>query len=267
MENIGNYDTYCDELSTNNTKFIKHEHVTNINNDLICLQKLFSFDISPYTSEKSLLVTYESNYICEFLDNKPMKLIKYRILLNLGSSNNPIIPAGLIPKDENNFDNCNFYGDYFTTYPKDILEYDCDSSCNDKNVSENKWCKKCNGTFFKAKKLWNLILDQIDFSRICKNSVFFIKKIIEPIDYENNNSLQKVLTYLHSEKDKIDVLQNRISRIDDKINTYLEKMNFKKRYNQNIINHLVSDKGGSVDEFILLIEDFENLLKKDNLIL
>nr|AEX62924.1 hypothetical protein mv_L719 [Moumouvirus Monve] len=34
-------------------------------------------------------------------------------------------------------------------------------------------------------------------------------------------------------------------------------MNSKKKYNQNIINYLVSDKGGSVDKFILLIEDVE----------
>lgn len=257
MENIGNYDTYCDELSFNNIKFIKHEHVTNTNINLICLQNLFSFDISPYTSEKSLLVTYESNYICEFLDNKPMNLIKYIILLNLGSSNDPTIPAGLLPNDENNFDNCNFYGDYFTIFPKDILEYECDSSCKHKIFFQNKWCKKCNGSFFDAKNLWNLIFDQIDFSRICKNSVFFIKKIIEPVDYENNDSLKKVLTYLHSEKDKIDILQERINRIENKINIYLERMKLKKKYNQNIINYLVSDKGGSVDKFILLIDDVE----------
>nr|AEX62925.1 hypothetical protein mv_L720 [Moumouvirus Monve] len=176
MENIGNYDTYCNELSLNNTKFIKYEHVTNKNNDLIYLEKLFSIDISDYTPEKSLLVTYESNYICEFFENKPVRLIKYRILINLGSSNNPNDPNGLLPKETNNFDNCNFYGDYFTTYPKDIIEYECDSSCGDKKFVENKWCKKCNGIFFNAKNLWDLIFYEIDFSKISKNSVFYIKK-------------------------------------------------------------------------------------------
>ncbi|AGF85437.1 hypothetical protein QJ854_gp345 [Moumouvirus goulette] len=257
MENIGNYDTYCNELSINNTKFIKFEHVSNTNNDLLYLQKLFSLDISDYTSERSLLVTYESNYICEFSDNKPVTLIKYKILLNLGSSNNPDDLSGLLPNNLKNFDNCNFYGDYFSIYPKNIIEYECDFCCNDKNIVENKWCKKCNGSFYNAKNLWDIIFNEIHFSEICKNSVLYIKKIYEPIDYENKDSLIKVLSFLHDKKEKIEILQERINRIDNKINIYIERMNFKKKYNQTIINNLVSDKGGSVDNFLSLIKNIE----------
>ncbi|AUV58326.1 hypothetical protein [Bandra megavirus] len=261
MENIGDYDMFCNELTVLNINFKNKLQICNNDHNLDLLNKMFDVDITGYTEKKSLLTLLESDYICEFIDGKITQLTKYQILINLGSYSESDILVGQIPENYD-INKCYFYGDYFIFHPKNIIYSDCNEKCCAINILMTKetWCNKCGGQL-NANILWNLVQKEINFSNISKNSVLYIRKINEDVDLNDIICLQKISNYLDGENYKIKILQQRINDINEKIKYYTEYMNTRKEYNETIIYNLLNNKGCQLNEFNILIDEINKKIE------
>ncbi|BCS83039.1 hypothetical protein QLL95_gp1084 [Cotonvirus japonicus] len=268
---VGTYNMFYEELTNLNPVFmnLKQLYFNNSENDHIpIITNMFGVNVSFYTKENSLLLSTESDYYCEFFNGKPKYLVKYKLLIGSGSSKNASDSIGYIPICDGKLSalNCNFNGDFFKFHPQKIINYVCDNSSCDyiKNVEKyGKWCTKCGGDFDTAEKIFSLVKSHISLAEIPCDSILYVRKYVEDIDYDNVESLKKVQKFLQYDKEKIDNINERIENADERIRLFVSAVQEEKRYNTEIFNKILSSRGGTINEYYQTINEINEKINKN----
>lgn len=262
MENYkNNYEKYYDELISLDAVFGNFRQFT-FGSNLDLPENFPLINNEMYTKLRSLLFVTETEYFAEFANGKPKMLAKYMALIVVGSSENMHDPIGIVPINDFgiNLIGCHYYTDYLVRHPLNIVhkiynDMICHSSSY--NVLENKyWCTKCNGSSLSnASDFFDVIQKTIEFSKMPRNSILYITKISNNIDYNNQNDLIKVKNFLIMDKRKIDSIQERINDADEKIKAIVETIQIQKKFNEEKIQFLLSSRGGTMDEYLNIIKE------------
>ena len=220
-------------------------------------------EMNNYTDVTSLLYVAETDDFVEFKEGKPDLLIKYVLILSVGSSKSIEDPIGHVTLSETghcDFDKCNFYLDYFWVNPTRISEITCtEHTCHLEQQLEIKtWCSTCHGTYYSSKNLGYIMHPMVRFSKIPKDSILCITKLVEKVDNTNPESLLKVKIFLEKDKKKIDIIQARINDSDERLRKYMEELAIERKYNIEKISYLLSTRGGSMDAYMQTIKEYNN---------
>ena len=260
-----NYDLYFEELIALSAVLGKFHQMTNVEplskkgvvpQGEPILDSIMSNSVKNiYNSQQSLLYCVETDEFIEFVEGKPGLFVKYYAIVVLGSSKSVNDPLAIVPINQSvQFSDCNFYIDYFKTHPLNITIINCnDGKCSIKtNVLNNKWCEKCHEKFI-ADKLHYFLHPQINISEVPRNSIIYIDKSINMINYDDLESLVKIKKFLNSDKRKIDLIQSNINNADVRMRKIMEVIQTEKKFNQEKITKLLSIRGGSMDEYCKVI--------------
>jgi hypothetical protein len=265
------YNTYFEEMIILEATICNFQQITyrkyNPQSSEFQFREMITLD-PTYSTDRSLLYGAETEEFVDFVDGKPTVLNKYYFIVVLGSSKVITEPTGLAPIAEGglvDFNKCNFYVDYFYNHPADITPIQCkqnDLFCDAKNnLSSKKWCNKCHG-IFSAKKLSYLLRPQIKICEIPRNSVIYVDKVSNIINYDDPNSLVKIKNFLHKDKLKIDSILERINNINTRMEQIIGAMEIDKKFSKEKITKLLSVRGGSMEEYCKTIEEIN--IKIDN---
>ena len=262
---LTNYDEYINELIAINAKFEKFEKYNNCDVLYSCVtQPSFKF---------------ENGY--------PHYLIRYEMIVNIGSFIND---TSVISNETNNLNAYYFFPDYFVCHPHTIKLTKCTNIeaieaieaiepikdaeksqsiesltvCDYKNkLLDGTWCTSCLGEF-NLDNLHYLMFDTMKFVRIPIPSIISIEKIVIKIDVNNLDTLHDIQNFLLSDIDKINILRNKIHTINEKIRIYTEKLLVKKDLNQQILDRMMMERGCNWDEYLGMINYFDNLINESN---
>ncbi|AEQ60686.1 hypothetical protein [Acanthamoeba polyphaga mimivirus] len=270
MDNIDSYDNYSEELSSFNPIFRNFTHITSDSENLDSqfIKNSLGVDLDKYTKDSSLLFMIESEYFCDFCNGKPLNLIKYYLLVVLGSSKDVSDPIGYIPYlDKSSIHDCNLYNEFFMKHPHSLLQQD-ESSCNgdcklDDLMTLCKWCPICYNKLCNATNLQKILRSAISFTAIPQSSVLYVRRNTKKINYNDINDLELVKKFLNYDKLKIECIKQRIENADNKIKTYVEMITKEKIYNTKILETLLEERGGSLENYNCLITGIDSLLNKN----
>lgn len=212
-------------------------------------------NLEPYNSNTSLLYMAETEDLAEFVNGMPKFLVKYYLILSVGSSTDINEPANSAPNG--NFKNCIFHLDYFWVNPLKINEIECsEESCQiDKKLTNFLWCKKCHGTYYSANNLINLMHPRVRFMRIPKNSIIYIGKMVTEID-NSPECMARVKKFLEFDKQKMDVLRAWMDDADERLKKITMQIENEKLICQEKINKLLSTRGGSMEKYFDMLRTF-----------
>lgn len=250
---FGDFTQLCD--------FIPAPDHTDPNNNIDC-----------YNHMTSLLYSAISEQHVEFHDGRPTTFVIYQLIASIGSSKDPEICSGMAKLINNkiNFSECNFHSDYFYHHPLYIKVIDCyDNKCNiDKDfLHKGIWCLSCNGEFKYASQLQMFMHDKIKFTSMPRDSVIHIEKICTAIDENDLECIRNVKNFLETDKSKITILQNSILGTERKIKKIINNLKSEKERKQQILDKILSRRGGSLEHYNQMLLDFEtkfiNLSKKE----
>lgn len=241
-----------------------------------------------YTCDTSLLYELISEKHIEFENGRPSHFIVYSLIVAIGSSKNPIDIPSYVPIQEqeqeqttnlsnssnssnmfsnssNMFSNCNFYSDYFFKHPSIIKTINCNKNkcSDDENIDflrNGIWCTKCNGQFINAYNLRKIMHQAINFMNIPRNSIVHMDKHCTKIDENNLECIKDVKKFLDNDFKKMKIIISSICNIDEKIKRTVNKLNIEKDYNQNILDIMLSIRGGTRENYCKMIIDFDTKL-------
>lgn len=211
-------------------------------------------NLEPYNKNTSLLYTAETDEFAEFVDGKPAFLVKYHLILSLGSSKILDDPIGYT---RDNLKNNIFYLDYFWVNPLKINEIECiEKSCQiEDKLSYFSWCTNCNGTYHLANNLIHLMHPKIHFTKLPRNSIIYIGKTITEIDDSVEMAI-KVKKFLELDRQKLNILQERIDAAEEKIKKFMVMIDREKNHCNQKINELLSIRGGSMEAYLQIIDEY-----------
>lgn len=243
-------DSYIDELIEYNAIVKDFNQITYQNHDVRNVIGI----TDVYDNSSSLICSAQTEDYVEFNHGKPYNLVKYHIIVIVGSSKSAKVPRGLKMND------CNYYDSYFKYHPDsiDILpECDQTSTCNmTVNLANGKWCTKCHDNFT-ADKIIHLMHPSLKISSLPRSSVIYIDKIITNIDYNDMNLLIKTRDFLISDKAKIALVQKMITDIEDDMARMINKYMTIKQINQIKLTKMLSTRGGSIDQYYDMINEID----------
>ena len=253
------YDTLTDELATLNCIFSAFTQICDL----------------PYTDiyshEKSMLYQLSSDYNIRFDDGRPAYLDKYTIAVAIGSTKDAQYERGVAFLENGCIDLAkhNFYQEYFYHHPCAITIMQCGShSCAKNTMFKNGvWCKTCNGDLKHANQLGHFLKSHIEYMNIPRDSIIRIDKtttcINFPLDGTDSttpsldaDTLEIVRKLLLADKKKVAIMQTVIDNTEAKIKFIVNKMQVEKEYTENNLNNMLSVRGGSIDAYCKMLQQF-----------
>lgn len=246
-------------------ELIARDAILNHNDQVRYDNKIFKeCDIDEkYTSITSLLHVYTSEKYVEFDNNEPSNFITYKILVTIGSSNNINEHTGIASIENNKIKltECNFYPNYFLIHPSEIdMDVKCDDhNCNiNEKMTEDKWCKECFGELQNASQLIKIMNKHLKIISIPLQSILYIEKSIEKIDFDNYQSMHDLMHFLNNDKKKISILESNISETKNKIRQITERLITYINFNENMMNIMLLSRGGTLEAYNNTIQRYSD---------
>lgn len=217
-------------------------------------------NLELYDKNTSLLYIAETDDFAEFVDGKPALLVKYYLILSVGSSKKMSDPVGY---NSGNLKDCNFYLDYFWVNPIRINEMSCtEKNCEiEKNLTHFSWCTNCHGSYHLASNLIHLMHPRILFMKLPRNSIIYIGKKVTYVD-DSVETAKKVIKFLEMDKQKLDILQARINAVEEKIKKFMEAMDKERNHCRLKITELLSIRGGSMEAYLETIREYKQKIEQ-----
>lgn len=215
-----------------------------------------------YNEMTSLMYSAISEQHVEFCDGRPSYFVIYQLFVSIGSAKDPTLDRGIasLSNGKIDFSECNIHSDYFFQHPLNVKIVECcDKQCNQNKEFINKgiWCLSCNGEFKHASQLKLFMRDTIKFTSIPRHSITHIEKISTKIDENDLECIKNVKNFLEQDKKKITILQSSIRGTEEKIKQIVEKLQTEKLYKQDILDKMLQLRGGSLDNYIHMLMDFD----------
>lgn len=243
---------YCEELFAINASFVNpHQVITNY-----------------YTCDNSLIYEAETHPAVDFVNGQPVYFIKYIITFTIGTSKNPTDAFGIMPEIPTDSidticDKCIFNCDLFKYHPTEITYINCHNdglSCISatNNLLAKKWCFSCHGHIM-AHHLQCLIIDEINFNILPMTCIYKVIKTISRINMNDPIELELLKNFLQQDQLKINMINTKITNAKIRLDRITQTITSEIQVNQQKINNMLQTRGGTLEEYVNMINIINNL--------